>query len=281
MDWKNFMPIFRYSLAILAMGVFQLSAASLRPIILSIFSKSGVGIVAEYRIMETITIFVISIGGMAGSIFLPKTSQIVVNNDRKRIERFAYEGTRYTTIISVFLCFTLLLSSRDIITLYVGAQFEYLSNWLNLWLLTILLLLHNSPISSLVLATGNTRMLVYSSAFACILSVTVNAMLSNYLGVGSAVVGYAIYILLQISFYYCYFNSRVLGLNSVKVFVSFLYPALLGGMVVLIIYIVDVDINNLLVRIIFKSLTFILFYTAALLLTNVINIQKMREMFLK
>ena len=71
-------------------------------------------------------------------------------------------------------------------------------------------------------------MLVYSSAIACIISLMVNAVLITDFGVGAAIIGFIVYTMIQMSFYYFYFNNKVLNLESLKVFKSFIVPTLLG-----------------------------------------------------
>src|SRR5690606_11730699 len=146
-------------------------------------------ILSDYRVIEVFPIFIISIGGMLISILLPKTSQAIQRNDRNTIERMAYEGTKYTSILIALLCFPVILNAKELIILYVGEDYSHLSIWLSLWVFTLTLFLHNSPVSSLVLATGKTRMLVYSSGIACTVSIIFNAVLTQKFGVGSAVIG--------------------------------------------------------------------------------------------
>ena len=114
------------------------------------------------------------------------------------------------------------------LTLYVGPEYAFLSPWLNLWLITILLFLHNSPVSSIILATGKTKILVFSSALSCIISIIINATLTQRFGAGSAVIGYFIYIIIQMSFYYLYINKRILNLDSFRIFKSFAKPTILA-----------------------------------------------------
>ena len=77
------------------------------------------------------------------SIFA-KTSFNIQNNDRRTIERIAYEGTKYTSILVALLCFPIMLSARELLMLYVGVEYSYLSPWLFLWVFTLTLSLHNS-----------------------------------------------------------------------------------------------------------------------------------------
>lgn len=272
--WKEFSVVFKYSLAIFTMSIFQFTATNSRPIILGMFSDQGASILADYRVIEVFPTFIISIGGMLISILLPKTSQAIQRNDRNKIEKLAYDGTKYTSILVAILCYPIILNAKELLTLYVGDSYLHLTIWLSLWVFTLTLFLHNSPVSSLVLATGKTRMLVYSSAIACIVSIIINAFLAKIFGVGSAVIGYLIYIIIQMSFYYLYFNNKVLMLNSFKIFLSFFVPTLIGLFSMVVVYIilrklVISDIMGILIRTIIWFVLFILM----LLILKIINIK--------
>jgi O-antigen/teichoic acid export membrane protein len=239
---------------------------------LSAFSKEGVGIVTDYRVMETITIFVISIGGMLISIFLPKTSKLIFEGDQQKIQQFAIKGTLFTSIICCILCFPIMLNSKEILNLYVGKEYINLAFWLNFWIFTILFYLHNSPVSSIVLATGKTKMLVYSTAFSSIISLIINAWLCSTIGVGSAVVGYSVYILLQMSFYYLYYNRRILNLNSWKIFKSFIIPVSLGSFLFLLVQFGGIKVDNVFGAIILKSSIWTVAFVIGLILFKIIRI---------
>ncbi len=271
--WKDFSIVFKYGTSILALSIFQFTSTQSRPLILGIFSTVGVGILTEYRIIEVFPAFIISIGGMLTSILLPKTSKAIQNNDRANVEKIAYEGTIYTSILVSFLCFPIMLNAGELITLYVGAEYSHLTKWLVLWVLTLTLFLHNTPVSSLVLATGKIRMLVYSSAFACILSIIINAMLTNNYGVGSAVLGYLVYIIIQMSFYYFYFNNKVLKLKSLKIFTSFIMPTALGYGVLLLVKSMKIPIKSLPLYMIISSIIWAMIYLTALHVFKILDIK--------
>jgi O-antigen/teichoic acid export membrane protein len=271
--WKDFSAVFKYGLAILAMGLFQFTATQSRPLILGMFSNDGIGVLAEYRIIEVFPLFVISLGGMLTSIFLPKTSKAIQRNNRTAVEKFAYEGTRYTSILVSILCFPIMLSAHELLTLYMGTAYSDLAIWLILWIFTLTLSLHNTPVASLVLATGKTKMLVYSSAFACFISVFINAILTNKYGVGSAVIGYLVYIIIQVLFYYLYFNNKILELKSIKVFKSFLIPTGLGFLVFFGVYFLKIEMDSLFLQIILKTILWGGIYMLLLILLNVINLK--------
>lgn len=273
--WKDFGEVFKYGLAILAMGVFQYTAAQSRPLILGIFSNEGVGILSEYRIIEVFPLFIISLGGMLISIFLPKSAKIIQNNDRVKIEKLAYEGTKYTSVLVAMLCFPIMLVSKDLLTLYVGEEYSHLSVWLSLWVFSLTLFLHNSPVASLVLGTGKTKMLVYSSAIACIVSIIINVLFCNVWGVGSAVVGYLVYVIIQMLFYYLYFNNKILGLKSMKVFKSFIIPTGLCMLITLGIMFLNIEFESALTTLIIKLMVWGICYCILLQLVRIVDIKQL------
>lgn len=272
--WNDFAEVFKYSLAIFALSIFQFTATQSRPLVLGMFSNQGTSILADYRVIEVFPIFIISIGGMLISIMLPKTSKAIHNNDRTVIEKIAYEGTKYTSILVSILCFPIILSARELLNLYVGDEYIHLSIWLILWIFTLSLSLFNSPIASLVLATGKTRMLVYNTAVSCIISIVINALLCNILGVGSAVVGYFVYIIIQEIFYFFYFNNKVLELNSLKVFKSFVFPTATGLILMILIMSIKWHISSLILMIVLKSALWIMIYLLLLVMFKMIEPKK-------
>ncbi len=273
-DWANFKLIYRYSLSIFAMGIFQFTATQSRPIVLSMFNNTGAGILSEYRVIEVFPIFIISIGAMFITILLPVTTKLVQQKQHEKIAEMAYKGTAITSIIVCVLCLPVIINSHDILTLYVGEKYSFLSPWLSLWVFTILLYLHNGPVSSLVLSTGKTRMLVYSSATACIISIIINALLAKSFGVGSAVIGYLVYIIIQMSFYYLYFNKKILNLHSFKVFKAFIIPTFIAFIAYLPLYVFKFDLLPVLFTILVKTAVWAILFFTILFIFKIIDLQQ-------
>ncbi|MFA6290969.1 MAG: hypothetical protein WC637_04260, partial [Victivallales bacterium] len=162
--WQEFRIVLSYSLGIFAMAFFQFSATRSRPLILALFTNNAADILTEYRIIEVFPLFILSLGGVMLPILLPRASQYVYRQDGDAIASLAYNGTRYISVVVTLLCIPVMLCSRELLTFFVGAAYENLGKWLVLWCGTILLYLPNTPVASLVLATGKFRMLVFSSA---------------------------------------------------------------------------------------------------------------------
>src|SRR5690606_20904984 len=160
-DGKAFKEIIGYSLAIFVMGLFQLTANELRPILLAKFA-SGIDVLTDYRVIQTIAMLIISFGGIFLQVLLPSASKIYAENNLPKMEKMVVEATKY---ISVFLClivFLLILNASDLLRVYMGEDYQALAIWLIVWLLTVLLSRHNTPVASLVLSSGKPRFLIYS-----------------------------------------------------------------------------------------------------------------------
>jgi O-antigen/teichoic acid export membrane protein len=261
---RAFKEILGYSMAIFIMGLFQLTANELRPILLAKFA-SGLDVLTDYRVIQTIAMLIVSFGGIFLQVLLPSASKIYAENNPPKLEKMVIEATKY---ISVFLClivFVLILNASDLLLLYMGEDYQGLSPWLIIWLLTVLLSMHNTPVASLVLSSGKTKFLIYSSATACIVSLPITALFAPTLNVGAAVIGYFVYMLIQIGFFYVYYIPKVLKLNNAKIFFGSFFPSVLGAFIAFgISYYLGIwfEIPEGILRILVKSGIYLLIYVA-------------------
>lgn len=233
-DGKAFKEIIGYSMAIFVMGLFQLTANELRPILLAKYA-SGIGVLTDYRVIQTIAMLIISFGGIFLQVLLPSASKIYAENNPPKLEKMVIEATKYISIFLCFIVFVLILNASDILLLYMGEDYQYLSIWMIIWLLTVLLSMHNTPVASLVLSSGKTRFLVYSSATACIISLPITVVFAPTLNVGAAVIGYFVYMIIQIGFFYIYYIPKVLKLNNAKIFFGSFFPSVLGAFIAFVV----------------------------------------------
>ncbi len=261
--WNEFKTVILFSLSIFALSFFQITATQSRPIILSIFAMEGADAVAEFKIIEVVPLFIIMICGTFSSIFLPKATSIVSQGTHADEEQFAYKWTILTSIISNCLCFPFILGAKDIIIAYVGNNYAYLALWLVIWTICVQLQIHSTPTNALVLAYGKTKVLVYVSATACILSMLVNALLAPKLGVGSSVIGYTLYIIVNLFSYYGFYYKRTLNLSRFKIMSCFLYPTICGVVALLLSYII---IGSLKLEFIDVRITYLLIFGAKMVL---------------
>lgn len=240
-NWSDFKVVFTFSLSIFALSLFQVTATQSRPILLSIFSTDGAGAIADYRIIEVIPQFIITVCGTFTGIFLPKSADMIVQNSRDEIQQYVNNWTGKTTILVCILCFPFVIGAENIINAYVGSGYSYLGKWLQLWCLFLIVQMHSTPAFSFVLAYGKTKVLVLFTAIACILSMVVNVLLCTVIPIGSAIIGYAVYMLSLIGVYYIYIYRIYLKLNSWQIFLSFLKPMFIGVMCFLIPHFLNIE----------------------------------------
>lgn len=231
-DLAIFKEIIGYSSAIFLMGIFQLTANELRPILLARYASS-IDVLTDYRVIQTIAMLVISFGSIFLQVLLPSASKIYAEGNQDKIERMVLQATRYISVFLCFVVFILILNSTPLLNLYMGPDYVYLATWLNLWLLTVLLNMHNTPVASLVLSSGKTRVLIYSSAISCIISLPITVILAPTLNVGAAVLGYLVYMSIQIGFFYVYYIPKVLHLSSWKILSTSFIPSFCVGVLAL------------------------------------------------
>ncbi len=228
-NFPAFKEILSYSLSIFAMGLFQFTADNIRPILLASFASHGVEALSEYRVIQTICMLVISFGSTFLQVLLPFSSKSISQKDDKKIHFLVYSGTKYISAFLSFIIFLLIVNAKVILILYVGEDFADLSPWLTIWLLSVLIQMHTSPVASLILSMGKTKPMVWSSALSCLVSIAVTVSLAPSYGVGAAVVAYFLYIVIQISFSYFYYVPYILHFDAKKIFFSSFLPSALIG----------------------------------------------------
>lgn len=242
--WRDFKVVFFFSISIFALSLFQVTASQVRPIILSIFSHNGAEVVAEYRILEVMPNLIIMIGGQFATIFLPRASSLVAAKDQKGIELFAYKWTVLTSIISNILCFPFIICASEILSAYVGEEYQGLSIWLVFWCVTVLSYIHTTPGNSLILAYGKTKILVIVTAVSCFFSIILNIFLCRYMEVGAAMIAYFIHVIITTGLYYVYYYDKVMGLSRIKMLWCFLKPTFIAIFSAALIYYLPLYIDT-------------------------------------
>lgn len=228
-DRQSFKEMLPYCLNIFSFSLFQFSFYNLRPVFLGI--QGSVESVADYRILNGIIGIVTMLGGAFIGVLLPSTSKLVANNDKGAYNKVAYDGTKYISILICFCCFGMMSVGREVLTLYVGKAYLYLIPWFNLWLLCTLGT-HNQAISSLILASDDVRAISYSSIAASVIGLILSWLLIPKYQIGGVCIAFAVYMLVQMLFYYCFYWPMKMKINSLTVlFKCFLPFALLGAII--------------------------------------------------
>lgn len=285
-NWKEFRIILTFSLSIFALSLFQVTATQSRPILLSMFTENGAEVVTEFRILEVIPMFIIMIGGTFTGIFLPKSSEMIAKGDQQEIKKFAYKWTTLTTVLANILCIPFILSAKEIISAYVGTEYSELSIWLILWCCTVLIQIHTTPGNSLILACGQTKLLVLTTAIACFISMIINIALSKYYGVGSAIIGYLIYVVIVIGLYYVAYYKKILFLSRIKMIKCFLFPTIIAFVVLFLVHSIPIKITifeylneriALILTCVIKTLLWLIPYVSLLPIFKIVSVKDLKN----
>ena len=185
--------------------------------------------VADYRILNGIIGIISMLGGTFTGVLLPSTSKVVAEHNTDAYNRMAYDGTKYISMLICFFCFAMMTVGSEVLTLYVGRDYLYLIPWFNVWLLCTLGT-HNQAISSLILAGSDIRAISYSSAVASVAGLAVSWYLIPGKQIGGVVIGFVVYTMIQMLFYYLYYWRRKMNINSRRVFFYSFLPYVLSGL---------------------------------------------------
>ena len=285
---KEFKAVLTFSLSLFALSFFQMSASESRALVLGIVYPDSADTLTDFKIISVVPALIITIGGIFSSIFLPAVSGMVASGDFAATERFAYKWTRYTAVIANIMCVPFIICAGEVLSAYVGEENAHLARWMTIWIVTVLIQIHTTPGNSLVLAYGKTRPLVIVSAVACILSIVLNALLCRQFGVGSAVIGYLVYVVIVIGAYYLVYYRKLMGLSRWKMARSFLLPTLpafaLAAVCMLLVRLTPEDFPGIGRRLAFVFITLIktacwlIPYAALLLLARIVRLSEFKEL---
>lgn len=237
LDKETFKEMLPYCLNIFSFSIFQFSFFNLRPVFLGI--QGTVESVADYRVLNGVIGVVTLFAGAFMGVLLPSTAKVVAQGNKEAYYKVAYNGTRYISIVTCFCCFGMMSVGPELLTLYVGEEYLYLIPWFNLWLICTLGT-HNQAISSLILSGADIRAISYSSVVASIVGLLVSWFLIPFYQIGGTVIGFVIYCIIQLLFYYLYYWPKKMRINSLRVLTTCFMPyVILGGLSFFIISMID------------------------------------------
>ncbi len=227
-DKKIFREILPYSLNIFSFSLFQFSLYNLRPVFLGM--QGTVESVADYRVLNGIVGIVMILGGSFMNVLLPSVTKAVSSKNRKAQLHVAYDGTKYISISLVFFSFGVISVCSELLNLYVGADYLYLTRWLSAWLI-ILTLSHNQAISALILAGTDIRAITYSSIVASVCGLAACWFAVPVYQVGGTIIAFGVYMSIQMLFYYLYYWPHRMHIDSKRVFWKCFAPYFILGFV--------------------------------------------------
>jgi O-antigen/teichoic acid export membrane protein len=232
--------VFTYGVLMFFMGIAQISASEIRPLILGI--QLGAEEVGEYRIINMFGALITMLGAVFMQVFLPYASRLFATRNTKQIVFFLESSTRLMNIFS-WMCFSFcFLCGQLLIKMYVGPDYLHLSNWLVVCAGSVSLVLTNSGVSAFVFATGRVKPILISSYFSLFVLILISWYSSPFFGVGSVFIAYLAYVLCQLAVYFFYYYPVVLKSSFIR---NYCKPFFLCLICFLIVNVLDYGISFL------------------------------------
>lgn len=224
-----FKEILPYSMNIFSVYLVTWGAENLLPIFLGIRCDSSE--ITDFNIFLTIIGFLSFISGSFNTAIFPSVSKAVAVNNREAINRVAYQGTKYLSIILCLVTFGFISVSPDFMYMYLGDSFMYLVPWLDLYILNNLGN-HNAGVAAIIYSGEDikeiTRFCVFSYSFYAISF----WFLIPYFGARSVALSCTAFNIIQMSYYYFYFWPQKVKINARYIFWNDLFPfALMGSLI--------------------------------------------------
>ena len=243
--WKTYKKVLLFSLGLFIIGAANVSLIELRPIILA--NRADLIAVTEYKILFTITNFVFIISTLSQSSLLPLISRADALGDDKTINAVIFKVTKYSWTLVAPLIFGIAITSKQILSIYVGEEYIHLWPWLVIWV-NSLFQIYLGTVSSVFIGRGKIRFLIYAIPVNVVLSLITVWYLAPILNVGAVAVGHFVFSICQIIIYHGYFLPKVLLISPKKmVFECFVPPfiaSFIMGFVTFILFNFVIEIHN-------------------------------------
>lgn len=232
---KEFKIIISYSMGLFGMGIIQYMANQAQPLILGTMAGKGDTAVADYRILQNVTMLVSLMSSIFLTNFLPYLSKINYRGDSEQINKFVFTSTKWLSVFIFYLCFLVAFDSDRILHMYVGKQANGLATWLTIWSLGMLFM-NNQGISSLMLGIGKFRSIIIGLSIASAATIIFSVVFVKQIGVGVTAIGFLIYKVLEAIFIYGYYLPRIGKISSISLIKkSIIWPLLISAASVAVI----------------------------------------------
>lgn len=260
--WREFRPVFFYGLNLLSIGIFQIAFNQLRPVILGMRAQN-MGDVTDYTIVSSIAMIVMLSQGWLLGPLIPMMSKAIARNDHQLLNTVLYKVTKYYWIFVAFVIIVLIINSENIILIYVGSDYNYLSFWLVVHLLAFAPN-YVAPFSSYVLAMGRLREFMFFTAFSSCSSLVLTWLFAPVIGFRSAIIATNVYYILQMLFYHIFYMPKVMKIQPLVVLRKCYIPVTMVAVIlILLIEVVKpfITLNNIIFDLIKNCLIALLAYS--------------------
>jgi O-antigen/teichoic acid export membrane protein len=208
--------------------------------------------VVYYSIAISLTNFITSMHGSLISVLLPVAAVMDARGDEKGLGELLISSTRYGLLILLFTGIPLIIASKWLLTVWIGADYAAHTTILLQVLVTAnIVRLSGAPYAVIVVATGQQRLVITSPIVEGVTNLLLSIIMTSIIGALGAAIGTVIAGFIGIAFHLCYNLPRTKGIDLDKrVFmIHGLFQPLLcasPGIILCCISISSVELNNFL-----------------------------------
>ena len=271
--------IINYSMGVLGLGILLSTITKTRALIISSFSLNGFIDVSYFKIVETLIALILSVGGILTTIFLPEMLEKLNlrKENYKEFNLYFLSKIKTTAFISVFLCIPIGLNASEILDLFVGEKYSFLSIWLTFWSFILMFNIYNAPGSSLLLSIGKFKYFNKYLFVSCVITPLLSIYAVQRIGFGGVIIGYGFHTFFIMLVFFIRIYKKEFQVVPSQIFIILLKYYLSAFIISFVIYYTfdNIKINNSFLLITLKTLSFITVYITfhiKILKTNILHL---------
>ncbi len=231
-NFKAAWPLLKYCLSLATFSLFIHLSERLRPVILGIRITADAGaVLSDFQIINYIRIFLLMLSASILKALIPHISGTSVNDSADMYRRTIEKGTKYIWALGALVGFGIIMLSKELLCIYVGAEYLHLQLWLVFLVAGTLYNLYSTPIASVILSSGRLSPMITATGAGCLISLTVCWVTAPRFGVGSFAISLVTYNIAHFLVTHFWYLPRYFNLKPIKQIVNYMLPPMVAGVV--------------------------------------------------
>lgn len=231
-NFKDISPLLKYCLSLMVFAIFIAIADKLNPIILGIRVPNNAGeALADYQIINYVRIFLLMISSSFMAALIPHVSGATAGGSGHIYKKTIEQGTKYIWAFSALVGFGIIMLSKEVLSVYVGAENLSLKIWLMILVGATLYNLYVTPISSVILSSGKLVPMLFATASGCLVSVLLCWCLTPRFGVGAIAIAVAAYNSVNMLVTHFWYLPHYFNVRPIHQIVHIMVPPVASGLI--------------------------------------------------
>ncbi len=181
---------------------------------------------AAYKIQKTIT----KIPMLIVSAIMPASSELNAQNNPLALKKLYLYSTKYMTAFFLFLVIPVLIFTKQILNIWVGAEYESAAIYAQLLLLTAFFVLNHTASAQILTGIGKIKKITRYQIIVAIMNLVLSVILAKLIGLIGVILGTVIPFVLM-EWFYIKISFQTLGVGVKEYFSQVLLKAYLPALV--------------------------------------------------